>query len=245
MDFGKLIRDRGELSASQFVSIGVLILALAGAGYYFWSASKKESLQYPAQVTVASRPGAAVLIPFSRKLADKSKTTATIIYGDVKTDPDPLPVGISIIRSGFYFRTKAAAGHMLVWTPADVSGQTHFNASASDGAGLQSQHARITLQVRGAPIAAAEPNLSGNWSDPERQWQFAADGSKQLTIINGDGRSALDYDLYPDQNGRWFLVEIDAVQPRLYWIEAGGDVLKISPPGAAFEPVAELRRAGN
>jgi len=245
MDFGKLIRERGELSASQFVSIGVLILALAGVGYYFWSAAKKESLQYPAQVTAASRPGAAILIPFSRKLADKGRTAATVIYGDVKTDPDPLPVGISIIRSGVNFRTDAAVGHMLLWTPADVSGQTHFNVSASDGAALQSQNARITLQVTGAPIAAAEPNLSGNWSDQEQQWQFAADGSKQLTIINGDGRSALDYDLYPDQNGRWFLLEVEAVQPRLYWIDASGDALKISPPGGAFEPVAELRRAGN
>lgn len=245
MDFGKMIRERGELSASQFVSIGVLILAFAGVGYYFWSASVKENEQYPSQITVASRPGAAILVPFSRKLADENKTTATVIYGDVRTDPDPLPVGISIIRSGVYFRTKAAVGHMLVWTPADVSGQTQFNATASGGDALVSQPTRITLQVAGAPVSAAEPNLSGSWSDQEQQWLFAADGSKQLTIIDSSGRSALDYDLYPDQNGRWFLVEVDVVQPRMYWVEAGSNMLKIALPGGVFEPVNELRRVSN
>ena len=242
MDFEKLIRERGELSASQFVSIGVLFLALAGIGYYFWSASNKESQQYPAKITIASRPGSALLIPFSRKLAGDIEAAATVIYGDVKTDPDPLPGGISIIRSGVYFRSNAAAGHMLVWTPVDISGQTQFNVLASGGDALQSQSARLTLQVTGAPVTAAEPNLTGNWSDQEQQWQFAADGSKQLTIIDSNGRSALDYDLYPDQNGRWFLVEKDGVQPRLYWIEAEGDALRVSLPGAEFEPVTQLRR---
>lgn len=246
MDFGKLIRERGELSASQFVSIGVLLLAIAGAGYFYLSSSEKERQQYPAQVTIASRPGSALLIPFSRKLTGDSESAATVIYGDVLTDPEPLPVGISIIRSGVYFRSNAAAGHMLVWTPADVSGQTHFDVLASgaanSAAALRSQSARITLQVTGAPVTAAEPSLAGSWSDQEQQWQFAADGSKQLTIINKDGRSALDYDLYPDQDGRWFLVEKDGVQPRLYWIEANGDALSISAPGSEFKPDTELRR---
>lgn len=245
MDIGKLIRERGELSASQFVSIGVLVLALAGVGYYFWTASEKENLQYPAKITVASRPGAAILIPFSRRLADEGKASATVIYGEVRTDPDPLPAGLSIIRSGVYFRTNAAVGHMLVWTPADVSGQAKFDATASGGETLLSQPTKITLQVSGSPVSAAAPNFAGNWSDNEQQWQFAADGSKQLTIIDEAGRSALDYDLYPDQNGRWFLMEVDVVQPRLYWVDAGSDMLKVALPGRVFEPVAELRRAGN
>ena len=250
MDFDELIRKHGQLSASQFVSIGVLFLALAGVGFYFWSASHKESLQYPARITVEARPGAAILVPFSRRLVGEDKTISSVIYSNLQTDPDPLPVGISIIRSDVYFRSNTAVGHMLVWSPPEVSGQTHFSVSASgavkmadaETVSLQSESTRVTFQVTGEPVASKEPDLAGDWADQTQQWKFAADGEKRLTVITDDGRSAIDFALYPDPQGRWFLTEIGVAQPRFFWIETAGDQMKVAQPGAEFAPFTELQR---
>ncbi len=250
MDFGKLNGKFRELSANQLISVAVVFLVIIGGGFIYLSVLEKEELQYPSKMEIASRPGAAVLVPFNRKLTGDETNFANAVYGDMHTDPNELPGGISILRSGVYFRSSGAVGDVLIWTPPETSGGMRFSLSASadaDGAGpggqqLQSESIKVGFRMVGEPVLADEPNFAGSWSDDEEQWRFAPDGAKQLTIIKNGESSAIDYNLYPDQDGRWFLLEIDAVQPRLYWLETEGDRLTISLPGPDFQAMAELHR---
>ena len=250
MDFRTLIEERGGLSGPQFLSIGVLILVIAGGGYFYWTELEKEKQLYPAQISAEVRPGAVVLLPISRKLTADNES-GFVINGILNTQPDQLPGGVSIIQSRVDLRRNAAKGHVLVWAPKDVSGQARFSLAASgkadaaqgDSAEVRSLDVRVNLSVRGAPMPDAKPSLAGVWFDDDQVWRFAADGSEQLTITDRNGDSAIDFQLYPDLSGRWFLLEMDVEQPRLYWLEIDGEVMRVAMPGTAFEEVAQLQRS--
>lgn len=230
-----------------------MTLGIVGFGYFFWTSVERDRQLYPAQITIVSRPGAAIIVPFSRRLERAQKSILNVIDGNAITEPNPLPGGLSLIHSEVNFRSSGATGDILIWLPPEASGEIKFSITASADAGaagvgaarLYSDSAAVTLKVAGAPVAVAEPDFSGEWSDHEQQWSFAANGGdKELTIKDADGVRNMEYDLYPDQNGRWFLAEIEPVRPRVYWIDVEGDLLKVALPGKEFKPFAELRRSG-
>jgi len=230
--------------------IGILILGLAGFGISSWNIAQREQQKYPAQINVESRPGAAIIVPFRRRLERAQKNILSVIYGSAFTDPNPLPDGLEVLHSDVLFMSSGASGDILIWLPPETSGKVKFSLAASAdasivGAGvsrLNSDSANVTLTVSGEPVAASEPALAGDWSDGAHKWTFAAGGNRQLTIANSDSAVNMRYDLYPDQNGRWFLAEIKPDQPRLYWIGVEGEILKVSWAGDEFNPIMELRR---
>ena len=244
-------RNRGELTLFRIIPIGLLILGIAGFGYFAWNMAQREQRLYPANITIEARPGAAVVLPFKRRLERAQKNMPSVIHGSALTDPNPLPAGLEVLYSNVLFKTSGASGDVLIWLPPEALGEIEFSIAASAdastvGAGapkLNSDKARVTLTVSGAPVAGNEPALAGDWSDGGHKWTFAADANRQLTIANSEGAATFSYDLYPDQTGRWFLAEIKPEQPRLYWIGVEGDVLKVSWAGDEFKPIMELRRS--
>ncbi len=235
----------------RLLPIGILILGLAGFGISSWNIAQREQQNYPAKIRIESRPGAAIIVPFRRRLERAQKNISSVIDGAAYTDPNPLPGGLSVIHSDIIFLTSGASGDILIWLPPEALGEFKFSITAwadasiagANAARLNSDSAAVTLTVAGEPIAASEPDFAGEWSDQGRQWSFAGDGAKRLIITGADGAATMHYNLYPDHNGRWFLAEITEMSPSVYWIEADGDLLKVSWPGIEFAPFAELRRS--
>lgn len=235
---------------TRIIPLGLLILGIAGFGYIAWNTAQREQRLYPAKITIEARPGAAVLVPFKRRLERAQKNILSVIYGSAFTDPNPLPDGLEVLRSDVLFMTSGASGEVVVWLPPEALGEYEFSITAwaeasivgAGGTRLNSDSAVVTLKVAGNPIVAPEPDFAGEWSDQVRQWKFAADGGRNLTIADADGAATIAYDLYPDQNGRWILVETTKINPRAYWIEADGEFLKVSWLGKEFKPFSELQR---
>ncbi len=235
----------------KLVRYNLLALVIFGVGYFAWSEFQEGRRNYPASIIIETRPGAAVLAPIRQKIVGGKRNIASVIYGDVYTDPYPLPNGVSIIHSGVYFLSSGAVGSVLVWAPPDISGLIEFTLTASATARaadagsvwLKSNSTKVSLQVSGEPISQTTPALDGAWHDTQRHWEFSEDGVKKLTITAKGKVETLYYALYQDESRRWFLVENRATNGRAYWIEMGDNTLKVALPATMFEPFAELRRS--
>lgn len=238
---------------TRIIPLGLLILGITGFGYVAWNTAQREQRIYPALITIEARPGAAIIVPFSRRLERAQKKLLSANNGAAQTDPDPLPDGLVVIKSDIKFLTSGASGSIIIWAPPEASGEIRFSITAwSDtnvaGAGatkLNSDSAAVTIKVAGDPVLSTEPELTGEWSDETRHWSFTGEGGRNLSISHADQAATMRFDLYPGQNSRWFLVEITEMSPRVYWIEAENDLLKIAWPGKEFEPFAQLQRGAD
>lgn len=246
-------RNRWEPQLTRIIPLGLLILGITGFGYFAWNSVEREQRLYPAQITIESRPGAAVVVPFKRRLERAQKNIPSAIEGSAITDPIQLPNGLVVIHSDIILLSSGASGDVVIWAPPEASGEIKFSITAwaeagSVGAGatrLNSDSAAVTLNVAGEPVISAEPNIKGEWSDETHHWEFAGVGGKNLTIKDADQTATMGYNLYPGQNGRWFLAETTKTSPRVYWIEAEDDLLKIAWPGKEFKPFAQLQRGAD
>lgn len=227
------------------------MLVIFGVGYFVWSEIQEGRQNYPSFIIIETRPGATVLVPISQRLVGGERNITSIIYGDVHTEPHPLPMDVSIVYSGVYFLSSGAVGDVLVRAPPESSGLMEFTLTASATAQaadagsvwLRPKGTKVSLLVIGEPISHTTLALDGAWYDNQRHWEFSANGAKKLTITTEGEVEALDYNLYQDETRRWFLVESRAMNGRAYWIEVDDNILKVALPATIFEPFAELRRS--
>ena len=203
----------------KLAQYSLLAPIIFGVGCFVWSEFQEARRKYPSTIIIETRPGAAVLVPVSQRIVGGERNIASFIYGEVHTDPDPLPKDVSIVFSGVYFLSSGAVGNVLVWSPPTASGLIEFTLIASATARaatagsvwLKSKGAKVSLRVIGEPVSQTTPALGGTRYDDKRHWEFSGDGVRKLTITTEGVVEALDYNLYQDEIDRWFLVESRAM----------------------------------
>ena len=202
--------------------------------------------------SINARPGTAVAIPFRQPVAGAPKKAHSIVPASAIVKPSPLPQGVTVIRESLSLHGSGdVSGTLLVLIPETAAGDLTFTlAAAGRGAGragsgvsFKTDAVDVRIAIAGDPPNDNPPDLAGTWTWKTQTWQFDKSAGPALRIRYSTGEEkVVRYKLYPDGQGRWFLVGIGKRDPAYWVVSNGANELAVDHPGKDFKPFATLAR---
>ncbi len=207
----------------------------------------------PSAIELSVRPGAVILVPFDQPVKGKRQRALGFVPATSSIDPRPLPQGARIVHERIALHGSGdVTGDLLVKVPDDAEGEIQFSLSAygegsralgGSAAFFSTNDVAVNINIVGDAINNNPPSLAGDWSNGEETWTIRQGHAVTIEkrYANGE-KSSAKHSVYPDGNGRWFLVEF-GLRGSGYWLEiVEPGTLLVSHVDEEFEPVYKFAR---